>query len=318
MESVTLDDLDRQLLHALQLDGRASFNRIAGVLGVPERTLARRYSRLRSSGAARVSGLVDSRRIGRPEWFVRMRCLPDGASAVARTLARHPDTSWVTVLSGGSEISCLLRGAEHLRLDGLARSPRVVSVQAHRLLRPFMDEDNCWGARVSALTPEQAEALRPDYPAVGAAVALTELDRKLLPELSVDGRAPFPVLARSVGWSESAVRRRLEHLRRARTVLFSVETDIRLFGFTIECMLWLKVAPGRLTDVGETLSRDIEAAFVAAVTGTANLMAYVVCRDADALYAYLTGRVGAMDGVQDIETVPITGYAKRVGAPVAG
>ncbi|ADJ50530.1 Lrp/AsnC family transcriptional regulator [Amycolatopsis mediterranei S699] len=36
MESGLLDELDRRLAHALQLDGRASFSTIASVLGVSD------------------------------------------------------------------------------------------------------------------------------------------------------------------------------------------------------------------------------------------------------------------------------------------
>ena len=38
-----LDQLDRQLVRALQLDPRAPFSLIAEVLGVSEQTVARRY-----------------------------------------------------------------------------------------------------------------------------------------------------------------------------------------------------------------------------------------------------------------------------------
>ncbi len=308
-----LDDLDRQLLHALQLDGRAPFSRIAAVLGVAERTVSRRYARLRAAGAARVLGLLSSCWSGQADWFVRLRCLPDDAPAIARALARRSDTSWVTLLSGGSEVSFLLRGPEHLLLDRLSRGPRLISVDAHRMLWAFMDEETCWRGRVSALTPEQIERLRPDYPATPAALAPSALDGSLLPELARDGRATFPELARSVGWSESAVRRRMAELRRARALQFSIDTDVKLFGYGVECMLWLQVAPGRLIEVGGTLSGDVEVAFVAAVTGSANLVAFVVCRDVGALYEYVANRVGALAGVRSVETLPISGYAKRVG-----
>ncbi len=36
------DDLDRGLIHALHIDGRAPFSRIAAVLGVSAQTVARR------------------------------------------------------------------------------------------------------------------------------------------------------------------------------------------------------------------------------------------------------------------------------------
>ena len=48
------DQLDRQLLQALQLNGRAPFSRIAEVLEVSDQTIARRYSKLRSTCALRV------------------------------------------------------------------------------------------------------------------------------------------------------------------------------------------------------------------------------------------------------------------------
>ena len=47
----TLDALDLKLLHALQIDGRAPFSRIAEVLGVSDQTVARRFRRLRTTAA---------------------------------------------------------------------------------------------------------------------------------------------------------------------------------------------------------------------------------------------------------------------------
>jgi DNA-binding Lrp family transcriptional regulator len=167
VESVTLDDLDRRLVHALSLDGRVPFSRVAEVLGVSERTIARRYARLRSTGAVRVVGLPMGRRLGYVEWFVRVRCLPDDAPALAAALARRDDTSWVGVASGGTELTCLTR----TRLDGrdallggkLLRPPRVTGVTAQCLLRPIAGLGG-WPGRTSALTPHEATRLSPDTP----------------------------------------------------------------------------------------------------------------------------------------------------------
>ena len=57
VESITVDDLDRQVAQCLGVDGRASFSAIAEVLGVSDQTVARRYRRLRSAGVLRVVGL---------------------------------------------------------------------------------------------------------------------------------------------------------------------------------------------------------------------------------------------------------------------
>ncbi|MGI5327717.1 Lrp/AsnC family transcriptional regulator [Actinomadura nitritigenes] len=312
MESDTLDVLDRGLLHALHLDGRAPASRIAEVLDVSGRTITRRLGRLRATGAARVTAVIDRRGTGHAEWLVRTRVRPDGARDLARALARRPDTAWVTAVSGGTEIVFVLRAhrADPAPLRALAGSPHVRDVTAHRLLRHLMDHR--WRGRTCALTTEQAAALRPPASDAAAPVALNDLDRRILPVLAADARAGYPALARHAGWSESAVRRRLDELRRTGTLRFDVEIDSALLGYSVECLLWLTVTPARLPTVAQALAADTETAFVGAITGTHNLLAIAVCRDEEAFYTYLTARIGTLDGVEHAETAPVTSYAKRV------
>ncbi|MFB9838770.1 Lrp/AsnC family transcriptional regulator, partial [Actinoallomurus acaciae] len=199
-------------------------------------------------------------------------------------------------------------------LAELTHHPRILGVEAHRLLRNLMDRR--WSGRTSALTDEQISALRSPDPHDAAPIALNDLDRRLLPALAADGRAAYPSLARHAGWSESAVRRRLADLRRSGVVRFDVEIDTAVFGFPVQCLLWLTVTPSRLSSVAHALAADAEAAFVGATTGRHNLLAIAVCRDEDALYTYLSDRIGFLDGVERLETAPITSYTKRV-APIS-
>ncbi|MBF6225988.1 Lrp/AsnC family transcriptional regulator [Nocardia abscessus] len=313
MDSVSLDDIDRSLLHALQLDGRAPFSRLAPVLDVSERTLARRYRRLLDTGGLRVTGVADTGRVGHAEWLVRLRVRPEATVALARALAGRADTAWVTIVAGGAELVCLFRVPGDAPLPELARHPAVATVDAHRVLRHVMQRR--WQGRMSALSTEQSAALRAPGADIPAPVAPSELDQRLIPALAADGRATYPRLARAVGWSESAVRRRVEELRDARVLGFDVEIDPALFGFTVQSLLWLTVAPAHLLAVATALADDPEAAFVAATTGPHNLLACVVCRDADALFRYTTERLGALRGIDRMEIGPISGYAKRAAPP---
>jgi DNA-binding Lrp family transcriptional regulator len=106
MHSTVLDKIDRDLAHALQIDGRVQFNKIADVLGVSPSTVARRYHRLYSAGLLRVVASVNLSRLGYVAWTIRLRCTPDAAGGIAAALARRSDTFWVHLLSGGTEISC--------------------------------------------------------------------------------------------------------------------------------------------------------------------------------------------------------------------
>src|ERR1700727_769849 len=138
VENLTVDDVDRQLAQCLGVDGRASFATIAEVLGVSDQTVARRYRRLRSAGALRVVGL--SPQTG-ARWVLPLRCVLGSGEAIAAALARRPDTAWVQLLSGDTEVLCSLRGdasdgTESL-LTRLPRSGRIVAVTAYSRLHMF-------------------------------------------------------------------------------------------------------------------------------------------------------------------------------------
>ncbi|GAA2580911.1 Lrp/AsnC family transcriptional regulator [Dactylosporangium fulvum] len=315
-----IDELDRQLAHALQIDGRASFSHIATVLATSDRTIARRYRRLRSAGALRVVGLPDAAALGHVDWLVRMRCTPDAAVPVAATLARRADTSWVTLLSGGTEINCITRTRAQtdegeLLLQKLPRTPRITAVTAHCMLRAVAGT-NGWPGRTGALNPDQIAALHPAPSTTvppDERVALTSADNHLLTALAKDGRASNAALAAATGWSETTVRRRLEQLRRSRVLYFDVEIEPALFGYAAEAALWLTVAPGALTAVTRALATHPQIGYAAAITGPANVAASVICRDLDELYDYLATGIGSLDGVSRAETAPVVRRMKSAG-----
>ncbi|MBP2478985.1 DNA-binding Lrp family transcriptional regulator [Crossiella equi] len=314
VEIPALDDVDRGLLHALQLDGRASFAAVAQVLGTSESTVARRYRRLRAAGALRVVGGTST---DQPSWTVRLRCTPDAATALAAALARRPDTFWVHVLSGGTEISCFVQARDEdardsLLLAKLPRTNRVLEVTAHLMLEGFTGPGEWRG--LAWLRPDQVEALRPAPPPAPAPVAPADADRDLLAALAQDGRTSYAELAGRTGWSESTVKRRLEHLRAQGVLRFQLEVPHTVLGFHAEARLWLSVRPAALVAVATALAGHPEVQFAAVTTGPTNLMASVVCRDSRELYRYLTERIASLPDVDRLESAPVLRTVKRTGA----
>ncbi|MFJ9908905.1 Lrp/AsnC family transcriptional regulator [Streptomyces sp. NPDC101152] len=313
------DELDRQLVHALQIDGRAPFSTIAGVLGVSDRTIARRYARLRSTGAVRVLGGVDPTALGAVVWFLRVRCAPAAALPVAEALARRPDTSWVSVTSGGTEITCAVRAeneadSEALLLAKLPRTPRVEGVTAHSVLHTFYGGPDSLIARLGPLEEEAIERLRPPaVPHRPGLIRLDDGDRTLLAALAVDGRTGFEQLAALTGWSPTTVRRRMRELRERGLLYWDIDVDWSLFGVGTRTLLWLSVTPAQLAETGQALAEHPQVAFAAATTGPTNLYASVVCANQRELYRYLTTRVAALPAITHIETAPVIKTIKQAG-----
>ncbi|MGI5125611.1 Lrp/AsnC family transcriptional regulator [Pseudonocardia sp. CA-107938] len=312
MEPVTLDALDRRLVHALQIDARASFGRIAEVLGSTDRTLARRYHRLRAAGLLRVVGVPAARALGQSEWLVRLRCLPAAATRIAEVLAARADTTWVAIVSGGAELTCLTRSADELVLATMPRSPRIMEVTAQRLLRAVAGVDG-WPRRLAALTDDEVAALRPGAPQVGAAepTVLSAPDRRVLELLARDGRVGWSALAAATGWSPTTVARRVTELRERGTLLFDVDVEPRLFGASTEAIMWLTVAPESLERAAAALARHPDVAYAAVATGPTNLVAYLACTDDDALYEGVLLPVGRIGGVRHVDLAPIARQVTR-------
>ncbi|QKW25928.1 Lrp/AsnC family transcriptional regulator [Streptomyces seoulensis] len=314
------DELDRRLVHALQIDGRAPFSAIAGVLGVSDRTVARRYARLRSAGAVRVLGGVDPTALGATLWFLRVRCAPAASLPVAEALAGRPDTSWVNLSSGGTEITCVVRtesdaDSETLLLAKLPRTPRVEGVTAHSVLHTFYGGPDNLVGKLGSLDAEAVERLRPPpMPYRPGPVRLDDGDRRLLAVLATDGRAGFEELAVATGWSPTTVRRRMTELREQGLLYLDIDVDWRMFGVNTRTLLWLSVAPAHLAEAGQALAGHPEIAFAAATTGPTNLCASVVCADQRELYRYLTTRVAALPAVTHVETAPVIRTVKKAAA----
>jgi DNA-binding Lrp family transcriptional regulator len=314
MVSVMLDDVDQSLVHALHVDGRASFSRIGEVIGISDRTIARRYARMRDNGVIRLAGVVDPGVLGGSQWFVRMQCKPGAAVQVGEALARREDTSWVALLSGGAEISASVqswsvRERDELILQRLQRTAPVVSVTAHNILHVFTEE---WPGYDGPLTGDQVAALRPIFDDAGPA-SIADADRALITALAVDGRATYPALAGATGWSESTVARRIQTLRAARLLGFEVDLDTEAFGFHAQVRLWASVPPAHLAATGAAVALHPEVNFCAATTGPTNLLISATCRDNADLYRYLTEGIGGLPLISDVQTAPVVRVIKRAG-----
>ena len=323
-----MDRVDRQIIHCLQRNGRVSFQRMARVIGVSEQTVSRRFRALSGRGALRVLAVPDPRHTGCRTWILRIVCRPEATHRLATALAERNDVSWVSITGAGSELTCVNRADPLspdpvLLLHGLPRSRDVVSFHGYAMLHMHLGGEAEWSAFDDPLTDEQVTLLQDgthrQYPDESRTrVGLRLDDAPLLAELARDGRTGVAALTRATGWPVSRVSARLDELLGTGTLHTEVDLAPRLFGFDAAAYLWVTVAPRDLARTGRALSLHPETGFTAAVTGSANLLLAVNCRDVDALYDYVTTRVGGLPEVRSAEVVPILRRIKQAGTRVGG
>jgi DNA-binding Lrp family transcriptional regulator len=317
--SVVLDALDRHLLQALQLDGRAPFRRIADVLDVSENTVARRYRRLRAEGLRIVARTVPER-LGETSWFLRIQSTPDATVQLAEAIARLPESSYVSVDAASTQIHCGIVTPDIDEngppiLASLHRTSRVTAISAHCLLRTYEGDPPTWYTKLDPLTPEQQAALTPEPPRShpdDEPAILDEANRAILAHLANDARATLPELSAAIGVSTATAKRRLDYLRADGVLQICTDFPHRHLGYRLMSYLWLRVEPAHLETVGAALATHQPVSFAAATSGPHYLVVAAITRGTNDLYRYLTTHVGHLPGIQSIETAPAPRQLKRL------
>lgn len=326
-QSPRIDELDRDILHALQLNPRAGFALLADVLGVSEQTVARRYGRLRSAGVVRVFALVDPSRIGQLDWTLRISCRPHGALPLARALAERADVSWVSLTGGGADILASVRSRsaderDELLLGRIPRTAQVLSMTASVVLSRFGHQNDAWLPYGSTLPDSAVERLFAGaphrHPVGSGGEPLEPGDQPLIDALAVDGRASVAALAAATGWTPGRTRRRLDTLLASGTLYLDVDVAAELLGYPVLAMLSLTVEPAEWDRLGTALAARPEVGYAAATTGPTNVSASLTVRDVRELYTF-TSSIGSLGpGIRQLQIDPVVRRIKQAGSMVEG
>ncbi len=320
-ETDAVDDLDRRIIAALQIDGRASWRRIAAVLREPERTVARRGLRLLAGGMVTVTGLVTHGETV----IVRLNCRPGSVRETALAAARWDDTIFSYVLAGPmdcvAEVQCRPEQLGQLMLEQVPALPGLVSQHVSPVLRYFRTVHE-WHPGI--LNADEANALA-RFPTPAEQVTPPELElgpeeRRILQALAEDGRRTHEELALLAGVSEATARRRVEALTRSGVVSIRASVEPALLGLPVEALLWIRTRPDQVEGVGRMLVDSPLVRYCAVVMGEYQLLVDVTQPSKQALHEYLTGapwvgRVEAMQSHLVVEAFKRSAAPPRCCAP---
>lgn len=147
-----LDDLDKAIIKALQVDGRRPYAQIGRELNIPEATVRQRADRLISRGVVQVVGVTDplAMGFGQPA-LIGVRVDPARIEEVADRVAALEEVTYVVMTAGRFDLICevvcvdnedLLRVlAESFgAIEGIRSTETMVELR-------FVKESYRWGSR---------------------------------------------------------------------------------------------------------------------------------------------------------------------------
>lgn len=302
-----LDDLDLDMVAALQIAPRASFNLLAEVLGSSPSTVARRLGRMETARLIRVIGQVDwSLRSNTQPHHVWISAAPGSVPRVADELTRLPEAQFVAIAAGRADIymtvlSPTRQDATELLTRTIPCADGVVSTSSELVLRAATRADQ-WrldrltAAQVQAL--EQAEGLGPgDEPEDRGPVRLSEQERTVAELLHVDGRMPASEVGRVLGISRSSAHRIVTTLLSRRVVRPRVEVEPALLGYPLEATLHLDVRAADIAQVSRWCARHPSARYVSVVAGESSIVHQGLFAGEQELARFLETDLAELSGV---------------------
>jgi Lrp/AsnC family transcriptional regulator, regulator for asnA, asnC and gidA len=147
-----LDDLDKAIIKALQLDGRRPYAQIGRQLRVPEATVRQRAERLIARGIVQVVGVTDPLAMGfQQPAFIGLKIQAASLDEIAERLAELDEVTYVVVTAGRFDLICevVCEDNDHLlrvltekiaRIEGIVTSETMVELR-------FVKESYRWGTR---------------------------------------------------------------------------------------------------------------------------------------------------------------------------
>jgi DNA-binding Lrp family transcriptional regulator len=283
-----LDELDRRIVGALQVNGRASWRRIAEVLGESFRTVTRRGIALLESGTVRIAGMTN---LG-PTHLIEIDCEPAKLTSIAAELARNPDAIFVYALTSPSrlvlEIHTRSGNLASMVLDELPALDGVLQVNAAPVLEYFRTVADWHPGLIGNAEMLQLQADTLPVPPNGHGTVLSDMDARLIELLVADGRTPVSELTAAVGASEPAVRRRLNGLLEDGTLSVRAIVEPADIGLPIEAVLWARAAPADVREVGRLVAETPGVRYAVMAMGEYQLMINVNVRTLQELRTFLT------------------------------
>jgi DNA-binding Lrp family transcriptional regulator len=308
-----VDQLDRRIIGALQVDGRASWRRMAAVLGESFSTITRRGNALLDSGLVRVAAMDNVAR----SVVVHVRCPPQRLEHIAARWRQDPDVIFALVLTAPSSVVAEIherggRGpAQLLRemaaVEGVDRVSVTPVLRYHRTLGQWQP---------GLITQAEASALRSEE---RGAIGVVRQERSgeedaVTALLADDGRLTAAEIGAELDLPEAKARRIISSLLERGMIDIRAVVSPAVLGLGLETWMSVDAAAADVDRLAGQLSTHASVRYAVSVAGERPLLVHAAFADGEALADFLSSPL--FEGDVRVSTSVVAWAVRRGGVPV--
>ena len=302
-----LDSIDQALIAGLVADGRATYAALAPSVGLSQAAVRARVQRLLDDDIVIVTARIDPQTAGLAVFAFALLLVDEPSSNVTARLESVDEVVFAACITGRWAVVVELRCRDnrHLyeTLDWLRSLAGVAEIESLTVLEYFKQD---WTGLVEEVL---GQAMPSHQPNPVAAFGLDEVDRRLIDELVVDGRARYADLAPVVGLSQAAVRTRVQRLLEEGIVVIQAYASAKALGIgsVAAILITAKCDASRLVT---ELAAMPEITVVAATSGRFDFVCEVWSRDNADLLSSID-RIRTLDEVGVVSSHTFLAVAKE-------
>lgn len=135
---------------------------------------------------------------------------------------------------------------------------------------------------------------------------LDKVNKDILRELAVDGRASYSEIAKAVGVSVGTVRNRVRDMRSSGALHLNVWLDPYRVGLGVTATFMIRTRPGTIDAVADALEKLDETGYIALLAGDYDITVDAFCSDVPHLSRLLHYGIQVIDGVEHVSSYLVT------------
>jgi len=289
------------LIHALQIEPRASWKSLEPVVGANASTLARRWERISEEGIAWVTGWPR----GGQAALIEIECELTQISNVMNGLTNEPYVESVELCSGARSLLTIVNAPNmvelsHFLTERLSRMNGIRTVHTHVASEIHVDGSD-W--RLRELTEHELARMpvAPKPRPRAAEHVADDLRLAIIEEVGRDGRVPVTAIAERHGFSQQRVSDAIATLRSTGALRFRTDIARNATEWRTEAWYFLE-APARLRDaIRHTASTVPEIRYAMTTASRSNLVLIVWLRKLGDVHRFEIALEAALQGARIID-----------------